>query len=67
MIAANSRGETMLVWTKGMGWKKDGSLAWQLYDSEGKLAGEKGAKEGIPVWSFASVVAEKDGSFTILY
>ena len=67
MIAANSRGETMLVWTEGAGWKKGGSLAWQLYDSQGKPAGEKGAEQGIPVWSFAAVVAEKDGSFTIVY
>jgi hypothetical protein len=67
MIAANSRGETMLVWTEGTGWKKGGSLAWQLYDPQGKPAGEKGAEQGIPVWSFAAVVAEKDGSFTIVY
>ena len=67
MIAANSRGETMLVWTEGTGWKKGGSLAWQLYDSQGKPAGEKGAEQGIPVWSFAAVVAEKDCSFTIVY
>jgi hypothetical protein len=67
VITANLRGETMLVWTEGTSWKKGGSLAWQLYDSEGKPAGEKGAEQGIPVWSFAAVVAEKDGSFTIIY
>jgi len=66
-IAANSLGETMLVWTEGTGWKKGGSLAWQLYDSQGKPAGEKGAEPGVPVWSFAAVVTEKDGSFTIVY
>ena len=67
VIAANSRGEMMLVWTEGAGWKKGGSLAWQVYDSQGKPIGEKGADLGIPVWSFAAVVAEKDGSFTIIY
>jgi len=67
VIAANSRGETMLVWTEGTGWKKGGSLAWQLYDSQGKPVDEKGAEQGIPVWSFAAVVAEKDGSFTIIF
>ena len=67
VIAANSRGETMLVWTEGTGWKKGGSLAWQLYDSQGKPVDEKGAEQGIPVWSFAAVVAEKDGGFTIVY
>jgi hypothetical protein len=67
MIAVNSRGETMLVWTEGTGWKKGGSFAWQLYDSEGKPSGESGAAEGIPTWSFAAVVAESDGNFTIIY
>jgi hypothetical protein len=67
VIAANSRGEMMLVWTEGTGWKKGGSLAWELYDSQGNPASEKGAEPGIPVWSFAAVVAEKDGSFTIVY
>jgi hypothetical protein len=67
MIAANSRGETMLVWTEGTGWKKGGSFAWQLYDPQGKPSGESGAEQGIPAWSFAAVVAENDGSFTIFY
>lgn len=67
VVTANSRGETMLVWTEGTGWKKGGSMAWQLYDSQGKPVDEKGAEQGIPVWSFAAVVAEKDGSFTLVY
>lgn len=66
-IAANARGETLLAWTEGTGWKKGGSLAWQLYDAQGKPLGEKGEAAGIPVWSLAAVVAEKDGSFTIIY
>jgi hypothetical protein len=67
MIAANSRGETMLVWTEGTGWKKGGSFAWQIYDAQGKPSGERGASEGIPAWSFAAVVAESEGRFTIIY
>ena len=67
VIAANSRGETMLVWTEGAGWKKGGSLAWQLYDSQGKPVGEKGEAPGVAVWSFAAVIADKDGDFTIVY
>jgi hypothetical protein len=67
VIATNGRGETLFVWTEGTGWKKGGSLAWQLYDSSGKPTGEMGQAPGIPVWSFAAVVTEKDGSFTIIY
>lgn len=67
VIAANANGETLLVWTEGTGWKKGGLLAWQLYDTQGKPVGEKGEAAGIPAWSLAAVVAEKDGSFTIIY
>jgi hypothetical protein len=67
MIAANSHGEMMLVWTEGTGWKKGGSFAWQLYDAQGKPSGERGSAEGIPAWSFAAVVAEREGRFTIIY
>jgi hypothetical protein len=67
VIASNSRGETMLVWTEGTGWKKGGSLAWQLYDSHGKPVGEVGQAPGVAVWSFAAVIAGKDGAFTIIY
>ena len=66
-IAANGRGETLFVWTEGTGWKKGGSLAWQLYDVQGKPIGGRGEAPGIPVWSLAAVVAEKDGGFTIVY
>jgi hypothetical protein len=57
----------MLVWTEGTGWKKGGSLAWQLYDSNGKPVGEVGQAPGVAVWSFAAVIAGKDGVFTIIY
>jgi hypothetical protein len=67
VIATNGSGEALFVWTEGTGWKKGGSLAWQKYDTGGKPTSEKGEAPGIPVWSFAAVVAEKDGNFTIFY
>jgi hypothetical protein len=66
-IATNARGETILVWTEGTGWKRGGSLAWQVFDKNGKPAGEMGTAQGVPVWGLATVVAEADGSFTIIY
>ena len=66
-IASNSRGASVLVWTEGTGWKKGGSLAWQVFDKNGKPLGEMGAAPGVPVWGLATVVAEADGSFTIIY
>jgi hypothetical protein len=66
-IAVNSRGETILVWTEGTGWKKGGSLAWQVFDRNGKPTADKGTAPDVPVWGLATVVAEADGSFTIIY
>ncbi len=66
-IAVNPRGETILVWTEGTGWKRGGSLAWQVFDREGKPTSEKGAADGVPVWGLATVVAFPSGEFTIIY
>lgn len=66
-IAVNSRGETILVWTEGTGWKRGGWLAWQVFDREGKPTNEKGTAADVPVWGLATVVAEADGSFAIIY
>ncbi len=66
-LAVNARGETLLVWTEGTGWKRGGTLAWQRYDAQGKPLGERGTAQGIAVWSFAAAIAEKDGTFTLVY
>ena len=66
-VASNALGETILVWTEGTGWKKGGSLAWQVFDKNGNPVSEMGSAQGVPVWGLASVVAETDGSFTIVY
>ncbi|MBI2685544.1 MAG: hypothetical protein HYX27_04445 [Acidobacteria bacterium] len=66
-LAANKKGELLLVWTEGTGWQRGGSLAWQLYDESGQAMGASGKLPGVPVWSFAAPVAHPDGSFTILY
>ena len=66
-IAVSTDGDIVLVWTEGMGWKRGGSLAWQVFDRDGKPTGEKGTAEGVPVWSLPSVVASPGAGFTIIY
>jgi len=66
-VAANVNGQMLLVWTEGTGWAKGGSLAWQLFDSEGKPTGAEGNAPGIPVWGLPSVFADHQGNFTIVY
>ncbi len=66
-IAMDGRGWVLLSWTEGMGWKKGGSLAWQMYDPSGNAAGAEGHAEGVPVWDMPSVIADREGDFTIVY
>lgn len=67
VLAVNSLGETILVWTEGTGWKKGGSIAWQVFDREGHVRGEHGEASGLAAWSMAAVIRDADGSFTIIY
>ena len=66
-VVGNARGETLLAWTEGMGWKKGGSLAWQIFDKSGKPAGEGGHAEGVPAWSLIAAFTRSDGGFTVVY
>jgi hypothetical protein len=66
-VAANSRGEVLLAWTEGTGWKQGGSLAWQLFSKSGQPLGDMGHAEGIPAWGLPSVYTNPDGNFTIVY
>lgn len=66
-VAVNQKGEVLLAWTEGTGWKKGGSLAYQVFDRGGKPTTEKAQIPGIPAWSFAAVIARPDTGFSILY
>jgi hypothetical protein len=66
-IAFNPRGEMIVVWTQGTGWNRGGSVAWQVYDRDGKPTADRGQAPGVPAWSFAAVYVRPDGKFTILH
>src|SRR5207249_9889757 len=63
----NTRGEVLLAWAEGTGWGMGGSVAWQLYDREGKPTSAKGHAEGLKVWSMPTAFVEPDGHFAIVY
>lgn len=65
--AINDRGEAIFVWTEGTGWSRGGSVAWRIYDAQGRPVGRPDDRKGIPVWSFAAVFAGPGGGFTIVY
>jgi hypothetical protein len=67
-LAVNRQGQTLVAWTEGTGWERGGALAWQVYGPTGKPTTIKGrADGGIPVWSFAGIFPQPDGSFLILH
>jgi hypothetical protein len=66
-VAVNARGETLLAWTEGMGWSKGGSVAWQVFDKDGKPTGAAGRADGVPAWSLVAAFTRPDGSFAVLY
>jgi hypothetical protein len=67
VVASNKQGQILLAWTEGMGWERGGSVAWQIFDKDGRPTAEKGRAAGVPVWSLISVFARSDGGFTIVY
>jgi hypothetical protein len=66
-VAGNEKGESILVWTEGMGWNKGGAVAWQVFDKNGAPTKESGRADGVPTWSLVTVFARPDGGFTIVY
>jgi hypothetical protein len=66
-IVANASGQTLLVWTEGTAWAKGGSLAWQLFDKDGKPLGPTGYSSGVPVWDLPSAFSDRLGNFTVMY
>jgi hypothetical protein len=67
-VAANSRGETILVWAEDTGWQRGGSLAWRIFDRSGRTTPAVGRIDrGIPVWGLPAVVARADGGFIIIH
>jgi hypothetical protein len=67
VVAGGASGETVLVWTEGMGWNRGGSVSWQVFDKKGEPTAEKGRAAGVPTWSLVGVFARPDGGWTIVY
>ena len=66
-LAANAQGDTLLVWTEGMAWKKPGSVGWQIYDRNGNPKGSAGSAPGVPAFSLVAAFAKPDGGFAVVY
>jgi hypothetical protein len=66
-VAGNLRGQTIVAWAEGTGWQKGGSIAWQVFEADGKpLKGAGGRAARLPVWSFPAAFADGEG-FVVMY
>ena len=67
-VAVNRRGETLLVWADGSGFRSGGTLHWQLFDPDG-APGETGPHTDtkIPESSRPAALARADGGFVVVY
>jgi len=66
-LAENNSGYLLVSWTEGMGWKRGGSLHWELFDRSGKPADQVGAVQGVPAWSLVAAYPLNNGRFVVLY
>ncbi len=65
-LAINREGLLLVSWTEGMGWKRGGSLHWQIFE-KGKPVGKSGSVDGVPVWSVVASYGRRNGNFVVLY
>jgi hypothetical protein len=67
-LAANARGQVILVWTEDTAWAKGGSIAWQVFDDRDTPIEEaRGTAKGLPVWGLAAAFADVEGNFVVVY
>jgi hypothetical protein len=67
-VAVNGRGEFIVAWTEGTSWNKGGSVAWQVFDREGKpLPRLAGRADGLPAWGLPAVMVRPDDTFAVIY
>jgi hypothetical protein len=64
-VAVNRAGQILLCWTEGTGWKKGGSLAWQLFNSDTRPLAADGKSPVVPAWGLPTAVAVGNQFFAI--
>jgi hypothetical protein len=67
VVIGNSEGQVLLAWTDGTGWKRGGTVAWQVFDKEGRPTEVKGSAPDLPVWDSIAAFQDATGGFNIIY
>ena len=67
-VAVNHRGETLLAWGDGPGFRSGGTLHWQVFDGRGRPSREQASGTAtIPSGSVPTAVARADGTFLVIF
>lgn len=66
-LAMNREGLVLVSWTEGMGWKRGGSVHWQIFDPATRQFGHAGYGDGVPPWSDVAAFGKRNGNFVVLY
>jgi hypothetical protein len=67
VVIGNSKGQVLLAWTDGTGWKRGGTVAWQVFDKEGRATEVKGSVPDLPMWDSIAAFQDASGGFNIVY
>lgn len=67
VVIGNSEGQILFAWTDGTGWKRGGTVAWQVFDKEGRPTNVKGTAPDLPVWDLVAAFQDPSGDFNIIY
>lgn len=67
-VAVNRRGETLIAWGDGQGFRTGGTLHWQVFDGDGQPSAEQGpGTNTIPDGSVPVALGRADGTFLVIF
>ena len=67
-VAVNTRGETLLAWADGSGFRSGGTLHWRLFDADGRpTAAQGGGTDTLPEGSVPTALVQADDTFLVIY
>ena len=64
-IVEDREGRTLLCWTDGTGWKRGGTLDWQVFSAQSQPVGAPGSGAAVPVWGMPAAVSVHGRFFVI--
>jgi hypothetical protein len=65
--AINAAGIHLVAWTEGTAWNRGGTVAWELFGTDGKPLAARADAGVVPTWGLVAAAARRDGSFVIFH